>query len=142
MDNKPMPDPLDFDPIKIHYNAECAEAEFLWNLIKIKGAKPIVRFYPHTRPAITTEKITIEPLSLAIEYLDTRFAQNRVLPLNPSERAAMQMLVADATKTTKLYALNPFILGRECSLADLAYATTTHNADYLKLTICNLTSNR
>ena len=133
-----MPEPLDFDPITIHYNPECLEAKFLWNLIKIKGARPISRYYPHERPAITVCQQTIEPLPTIIEFLDTRFVARRVLPLHPLERAAMQMLVTECLSCHRLYVTNPFILGRNCSLADLAYATATHNLDHLKITLHSL----
>ena len=137
-----MPEPLDFDPINIYYNEECLPAEFIWNLIKIKGARPITKFYTHQRPMITTGKLKIEPLALIVEFLDTRFVQRRMLPIHPEERAAMQMLIDGIIRTPNAFTPSPFIMGETCTLADLAFATATHDENHLKRTLCALTSNK
>ena len=141
MDNRPMPEPLDFDPCKIRYDPMDTCAEFVKQLILLKGAQPIPEYSRDSAIHITAEKLPICGIHLIIEYLDTRFAQHRVLPLNPCERAAMQMLTFNILKSPHEYTPEPFILGNKCSLADLAFATATHNVDYLKTVICNLSSN-
>jgi glutathione S-transferase len=112
---------MDFDPIKIGYDPSGDFGLFIKAFIVAKGA--IAYTLPETYcDVIVAQKQEIVGLDSIMEYLDTRFALNRLLPLDPLERAVTKGLIYKLLCNECPRPERDFILGDKCSVLDIAYA--------------------
>jgi hypothetical protein len=119
----------DFDPIKIGYDPSGDFGYFIRDVIQIKGAEP----YELTATfcdIIVAQKQEIIGLDSIMEYLDTRFALNRLLPLDPLERAVTKGLIYKLLGADHPRPERDFILGDKCSVLDLAYAISNNDIQH------------
>lgn len=114
-----MDNQRDFDPIKIGYDPSGDYALFINTIIKIKGAKPY-QLNRQYKDRIETQHQTIEGLDTILEFLDTRFAFNKLLPTDPLARAITKNAVYNILNANSKY-VEPL---KAVSILDIAAAVT------------------